>query len=776
MRWILALLLPISLLACRAEQHPPPPTPADLAPAPEPTPAAQPEAEPEPEPEPARAVALAQARVWLRAGQRPQAIAGLRQGLQEGLYANKRDQQAAWYLLGRSLVQEGQHQEALEWLHKLPAPWSDAEDRRLLWLARGHLGAGQRQEAADVFARYLKKWSRQDEAGRATLQYAQVLHELGRPGEALQALARIKTDSREQRAQALWMQIQWLRQDKPQEARKLSGTLLLTLPETEAAQRDDLPLRLEELPQEQRWSRALRLNERWAYTEARGELRRFLDHPRYGDRAAWEVAYISLRRLRDDPEEARTLLRRVIQKDNEHREEAYYLLMRSFMKQERYQEALQVADTYDKLYPRGQYAERTAYYRGWLPYDRGQCKEALPWLKAYMGKHKAKRSIVAGFYAWCFIRLERWEDAIDAFGRLIPMGNPVVRGKAHYWRAWAMSRLERKQDALKELATLHRAYPLTYYDLLGQQLAARLEGRDPRASALPWPEGGGDAHLRHPMPQDAWDLPRLKGKQASALAQVRRLVELDELTQARELYRPLRQAAQRAVPDHKRLDFLRFMGHQVEDYRHGWQEVTGGSLAAMTRGLPDLDDVRWTLAYPRAYAPLVEALAQEFGPPPHFVYAIMRQESRYNPAAVSHTNAVGALQMIPPTARKVAAEMGLDYNPETFPQPQISFRYSFFYLKKHMEVFQSQLVPTAAAYNGGPEPIARWMRAQQGAGLDHLVEEFAYNESRIYCRKVAEHTLRYLYLYEPDPQARGRWLDALFPTPVDYTLPPEIDY
>ena len=223
------------------------------------------------------------------------------------------------------------------------------------------------------------------------------------------------------------------------------------------------------------------------------------------------------------------------------------------------------------------------------------------------------------------------------------------------------------------------------------------------------------------------------------------------------------------------LGLLHLLTLAVEDYKHGWREVTRGRLSAMT-DMPEPDDVRWLLAYPEAYKPLVERLAAEYDLPSHLIYAIMRQESRYNPRAISGADAVGALQMIPPTAKRVAKEMGVEYNARTFPRPDVGFRYSAFYIAKHRDLWNGQLIPTAASYNGGPTPIARWIRQQKGATLPFLIEEFAYNESRIYCRKVAEHTLRYLYLYEDDPEARGRWLDALFPVHVDDQIPEDVGY
>ena len=225
----------------------------------------------------------------------------------------------------------------------------------------------------------------------------------------------------------------------------------------------------------------------------------------------------------------------------------------------------------------------------------------------------------------------------------------------------------------------------------------------------------------------------------------------------------------------QRLPFVRFMSDQVEDYRNGFDRVKGWRLN-QTDGLPDVGNVRWLLAYPTAYRGLVERLAADHGLSDAFMYAIMRVESHYAPAAVSQADAVGALQMIPPTAQKCAAEMGLSYDSTTFADPRVGFPYSFFYMAKQARLWKGQLLLAAASYNAGPRPMARWLEQNKGAPLAFLVEEIAYREARGYIRLVATHTLRYLYMYETDPTARAKWLDALFPVDVDYEVPEDIGY
>ncbi|MEO1270723.1 MAG: transglycosylase SLT domain-containing protein [Myxococcota bacterium] len=726
---------------------------------------------------------LGEVRELLRAGYRDRAMAVLRVSIPG--YSDPQDMQAGRYILGRLLIEEGKPAEGLQQLSELPTPFETFETQRLALVAQGQLNA-QRFDDAVATTAMLAERDRQNRAlPKLWLALARGHHARGALEQALAALKPIE-DHAQLGPWTLRLAGAWRSAKEPDKARALHRTLITKHPTHPAAQptASDAPgeeqppllVKVEELSDDERYHRARRLMAAWGYHEAREEFRRLHTHPRYGVESRWNTAVISLRKLRDDPLEADKLLDFFVKTQNRHREEAHYLKIRSLMRQELYTEALKLARRYDERFPDGAYRERMDYYRGWMPYDHGRCEEAMPHLKAYVDTYDNRhRSVVHGFYAWCAVRLKRWPLAVRAFGELIRYGGPLVRGKAHYWRAYALWKLERNEAALKELTMLGDLYPLTYYGMLGLQLAAQIEGRDPTASTLPWPEGGGKAEALHPMAQGAWDWPELSGSLEEKFATVRRLVELAEVDRAREAWNAIHSQVERHVATERRLAFVRFMGHQVEDYKRGWRKVTRGRLSAMTQ-MPDPSDVRWLLAYPRAYAPLVERLAQEFDLPSHLVYAIMRQESRYNPRAISGADAVGALQMIPQTARRVADEMGVTYDPVTFPRPDVGFRYSVFYIDKHRDLWNGQLVPTAASYNGGPTPIARWIRQQKGATLPFLIEEFAYNESRIYCRKVAEHTLRYLYLYENDPVARGRWLDALFPVQVDDQIPDDVGY
>jgi soluble lytic murein transglycosylase-like protein len=98
------------------------------------------------------------------------------------------------------------------------------------------------------------------------------------------------------------------------------------------------------------------------------------------------------------------------------------------------------------------------------------------------------------------------------------------------------------------------------------------------------------------------------------------------------------------------------------------------------------------------YAPLVNAAAQQYGISPALVDAVMWQESRYNPRAVSNAGAIGLMQLMPATARS------LGVNPH---DPWQNVFGGAAYLRKQLDRFNNNIPFALAAYNAGPEAVAK---------------------------------------------------------------------
>ncbi len=179
----------------------------------------------------------------------------------------------------------------------------------------------------------------------------------------------------------------------------------------------------------------------------------------------------------------------------------------------------------------------------------------------------------------------------------------------------------------------------------------------------------------------------------------------------------------------------------------------------LTRSLADRttdvsDPLLFALAYPRPYADLVEPVSTSFGVPADLIYAVIRQESAFNPRAVSPRRARGLMQMIRPTATRMAREADL----ETFRQrhlfePQVAIQLGAQYLAGLLERYQGNLVAAVAAYHAGETAVDRWLKSRGALEADELVEEIPYASTRGYVKKVlgAYGVYRRLYQGAPDP-------------------------
>lgn len=154
------------------------------------------------------------------------------------------------------------------------------------------------------------------------------------------------------------------------------------------------------------------------------------------------------------------------------------------------------------------------------------------------------------------------------------------------------------------------------------------------------------------------------------------------------------------------------------------------------------------------------------------IYAIVRQESYFNPKAVSVSNARGLMQLLPSTARDMDRSTNYRRNPSALFDPGLNMRLGQDYLQWLMTEFHNDgdLGRVFAAYNGGPGWLSRWLSTQP-SDLDPLLlmEMLPRAESRDYAERALSHmALCRKRLGQPTPEfdrlASG---DPALYTPLD---------
>ena len=164
-----------------------------------------------------------------------------------------------------------------------------------------------------------------------------------------------------------------------------------------------------------------------------------------------------------------------------------------------------------------------------------------------------------------------------------------------------------------------------------------------------------------------------------------------------------------------------------------------GDVTASTT--PPDERVRQLLfaAYPRPYETEVVAAASVLGIRPAHVYGTMRQESAYDPDARSRAGALGLLQVMPSTARRVAETLGLSADRADPFDPHTNVRLGIGEMAALSARFDAQLPLVIAAYNAGSGRVSRWLPAGRSMPTDLFIERIPFAETRGYVRRVLGH-------------------------------------
>lgn len=128
----------------------------------------------------------------------------------------------------------------------------------------------------------------------------------------------------------------------------------------------------------------------------------------------------------------------------------------------------------------------------------------------------------------------------------------------------------------------------------------------------------------------------------------------------------------------------------------------------------------------------------------NLVYSIIRQESFFDPYAISTSNAVGITQFIPKTAISFAKKLGLDdFDMTHLYNPDLAIRFSVEYLKYLEKLWNGNLIYIVASYNAGENAVKKFLESNNIEDPVEFVELFPYRETRDYVQKVIRNYIIY---------------------------------
>lgn len=315
---------------------------------------------------------------------------------------------------------------------------------------------------------------------------------------------------------------------------------------------------------------------------------------------------------------------------------------------------------------------------------------------------------------WIRYRLGRYADAETTFLAAVRTAPGSERAaEALYWASKAHERLGHDPRAL--LTQVARQYPLTF---VGQRARRRLGAPSPPQSPAPTPQVLRDDRF-HVVYEELAAL----GFDQEAAGEAEAVLDVAPSTEVR-----------RFVATHRA---------NAGDFR-GSVAAAEAVVELALHGGAAVDVGLWSLAYPRAYWDSVTATAAAASVDPYLVLAVMREESRYDPQAISPAGAIGLMQLMPFTARALAE--GEEVTVQKLTQPDVSIRYGTIYLGGVLKEFRGDVTLALAAYNAGPVVTRRWSRFPR-SDPDLFIANIPYAETRAYVQRVLETYGIYRWLY-----------------------------
>jgi soluble lytic murein transglycosylase len=297
------------------------------------------------------------------------------------------------------------------------------------------------------------------------------------------------------------------------------------------------------------------------------------------------------------------------------------------------------------------------------------------------------------------------------------VSTPVSRSRALYWRAQAAKALNLPEQANSALAQAAQ-YPFTYYG----QLAAQQVNPDAVLS------------LGDPPPLT----PDVRAE-FSSRELVRALLLVAQINdrQSFELISFYLDDQLQTPADHEMLADLARMNFYT-------RTAVRSAKSGIRRGI-----VAQEAAYPLLDLP--PAARGSDRPEPALTLAIARQESEFDPGAVSPVGARGLMQIMPATARSTAKRYGLPYTPASLTSdPNYNLTLGSAYLGQMIDSFGGSYVLAIASYNAGPGRANEWIGQwgdPRSPSVDVVdwVELIPISETRNYVQRVIENLQVYRY-------------------------------
>jgi soluble lytic murein transglycosylase len=402
-----------------------------------------------------------------------------------------------------------------------------------------------------------------------------------------------------------------------------------------------------------------------------------------------------------------------------------YLLMELARNRTDLDEQTHVVTRMEADYPQSQWLAEALFSSGNMYLLRKDYPHAAEYY-GYLAQHfpTNKNASAAHWRAgWLNYRLANYTDAEKMFDEQIRAfpGTPET-ASALYWRG----RLYESQDhdpakAAANYRTIVRVYQHFFYAQMARQRLTAL-GSTEAASAPDLDEikTADLPTLADSFPEDSPHLAKAKLLANAGLND----------------YIPREIAADPDSGSWSALAEAQIYASYGETYRamRALKRALPGAASASIQSIPL---PYWHILFPEPYWTTIKAESAKNGLDPYLVASLIRQESEFNPSAISYANAWGLMQLLPSVGKSLARQEGMSHF-ETYQllDPDTNIRLGTRYLKQVLDHFGGVPEYALAAYNAGDSRVEDWQASGPYSGIDEFVESIPFTQTREYVQAI----------------------------------------
>jgi soluble lytic murein transglycosylase len=172
----------------------------------------------------------------------------------------------------------------------------------------------------------------------------------------------------------------------------------------------------------------------------------------------------------------------------------------------------------------------------------------------------------------------------------------------------------------------------------------------------------------------------------------------------------------------------------------------------LAMSLDDAPSAFWRLLFPLPFQKDLVTIARKQGLDPYMVAALVRQESEFNPQALSPKQAYGLTQVVPGTGRALARRVGVRrFTNRSLFQPALNLRLGTAYLRILLDEWGGRWEPALASYNAGKSRVTDWLGWNRYQDPAEFVESIPFTETREYVQAILRNAAVYRQLYGVSP-------------------------